>query len=62
MFLSTIAVGFSKGFNFVMLRDLIETADSEERQRLSEDIKNRIFPFQYGKTITSEEFLNDWEK
>jgi len=58
--LSTIAVGFSKGFNFVMLKDLIETADSEERQRLSEDIKNRIFPFQYGKTITSEEFLESW--
>lgn len=60
--LSTVVVGFAQGFNFVMLKDLIETADSEERQRLSEDIKNRIFPFQYGKTITSEEFLESWKK
>ncbi|MFH0846051.1 MAG: isochorismatase family cysteine hydrolase [Patescibacteria group bacterium] len=60
--LSTITVGFSKGFNFVMLRDLIETVDSEERQRISTDIKNRIFPSLYGKSITSEEFLESWKK
>ena len=60
--LSTVTVGFSKGFNFVMLKDLIETADSEERQRISIDIKDRIFPTLYGKTITSEEFLDNWNK
>ncbi len=59
--LSTVTVGFSKGFNFVMLKDLIETTDSEERQRISKDVKNRIFPYLYGKTITSEEFLDNWK-
>ncbi len=60
--LSTVVVGFSKGFNFVILKDLIETADSEDRQRISEDIKNRVFPFLYGRTMNSEDFLNSWNK
>jgi nicotinamidase-related amidase len=60
--LSTICNGFSAGFNFVILKDLIETADNEERQELSRLLKARVFPFLYGKTITSEEFLNSWTK
>ncbi len=60
--LSSVVVGFSKGFNFVILKDLIETADSEDRQRISEDIKNRIFPFLYGRTMNSEDFLSSWNK
>lgn len=60
--LSTICNGFSAGFNFVILEDLIETADSEKRQELSKLLKARVFPFLYGKTITSEEFLSSWGK
>jgi nicotinamidase-related amidase len=60
--LATVVVGFSLGFNFVMLKDLIEATDSEENQRLSNDIKNRIFPYLYGKTITSKELLDSWGK
>jgi len=60
--LSTISNGFSLGFNFVILKDLIETGDGEEQQKTSELLKKRVFPFLYGKTITSEEFLKDWEK
>ncbi len=60
--LSTICNGFSAGFNFVILKDLIETADSKDRQKTSRLLKERVFPFLYGKTITSEEFLSSWNK
>jgi len=60
--LSTIVNGFSAGFNFVILRDLIETADNQERQETSRLLKKRVFPYLYGKTITSEEFLENWGK
>jgi len=55
--LSTIVNGFSAGFNFIILKDLIETADSQERQEISRLLKARVFPFLYGKTVTSDEFL-----
>ena len=60
--LSTICNGFSAGFNFIILKDLIETADSEERQEISRLLKSRVFPFLYGKTITSADFLSSWAK
>jgi len=59
--LSTIVNGFSAGFNFVILKDLVETADSQERQETSRLLKEQVFPFLYGKTITSEEFLDSWK-
>ena len=59
--LSTIINGFSKGFNFVILKDLVETADNPERQDISKLLKTRVFPYLYGKTITSEEFLEEWK-
>jgi nicotinamidase-related amidase len=59
--LSTVSNGFSRGFNFVILKDLVETGDGEERQKTSELLKKRVFPFLYGKTITSREFLDDWK-
>ena len=49
--LATVANGFSAGFHFVMLADLIETTDDKERQELSALLKKRVFPLQYGKTI-----------
>ncbi len=60
--LATIANGFSAGFNFIILKDLIETADSKERQEISKGLKNWVFPFLYGKTITAKEFLSEWGK
>ncbi len=60
--LATIVSGFSAGFNFVILKDLIETADNKERQEISKYLKNRVFPFLYGKTITSKEFLSGWRE
>ncbi len=55
--LATIVSGFSKGFNFVILKDLIETTDDPERQELQKLLIGFTFPVMYGKTITSAEFL-----
>jgi len=55
--LATIASGFGRGYNFVMLEDLIETTDLKIRQELSERLKKYTFPILYGKTLSSEEFL-----
>ncbi|HBC44997.1 MAG: Isochorismatase family protein [Candidatus Collierbacteria bacterium GW2011_GWB1_45_35] len=55
--LSSVISGFSKGFNFVILKDLIETTDDEKRQRLQELLVSFTFPRLYGKTITSSELL-----
>lgn len=55
--LATVSGGFSRGYNFVLIKDLIETTDVERRQKLSELLKDYTFPALYGKTLTSEEFL-----
>lgn len=56
--LATIVSGFSKGYNFVILKDLVETTDSETRQYIQQLLLEYTFPVMYGKTITSLEFLN----
>ena len=60
--LATIVSGFSKGYNFVMLSDLIEATDLPIRQELSKCLKDYTFPVMYGKTMTSREFLDSWEQ
>jgi nicotinamidase-related amidase len=55
--LSSVISGFSKGFNFVILKDLIETTDDERRQKLQELLISFTFPKMYGKKISSEELL-----
>jgi|WetSurMetagenome_2_1015567.scaffolds.fasta_scaffold45411_4 nicotinamidase-related amidase len=57
--LSSVISGFSKGFNFVILKDLIETTDSEERQQLQKLLISFTFPRMYGKTITSGELMKN---
>ena len=57
--LSSVVSGFAKGFNFVILKDLIETTDDETRQKLQELLIEFTFPKMYGKTITSEELLEE---
>lgn len=57
--LSTIVNGFSRGFNFVILKDLIETTDSKTRQKLQKLLIEYTFPRMYGRTITSTELLED---
>lgn len=60
--LATICGGFQKGFNFVILKDLVETSDVKKRQELQKYLIDYTFPVQYGRTITSEELLNNWNK
>lgn len=60
--LGTICSGFSKGFNFVILEDLIETTDDPVRQDLQKLLKKYTWPIMYGKTLNSQKFLENWKK
>jgi len=55
--LATIASGFSRGFNFIILKDLVETSDLPTRQELQKLLLEYTFPIMYGKTISSQDFL-----
>ncbi|MEK6961576.1 MAG: isochorismatase family protein, partial [Nanoarchaeota archaeon] len=52
---STIQGGFSKGYNFIILKDLVETTDDSVRQRLQKIMKGHIWPMIFGKTISSKD-------
>jgi len=58
--LASICGGFSKGYNFIMLKDLIETTDSNTRQELQIKLKEFTWPSMYGLTMNAEEFLRSW--
>jgi len=60
--LATICGGFSRGYNFIILKDLIETTDDPDRQILQKLLKKFTWPLMYGKTITSKEFFKSWKK
>jgi nicotinamidase-related amidase len=60
--LATIAGGFSLGYNFVILKDLIETTDKKERQELLSSLRSYTFPMMYGETVDSEEYLEKVKK
>lgn len=57
--LASVVSGFSKGFNFVILKDLVETTDLPLRQQLQELLLKYTFPIMYGKTISSSELLEE---
>lgn len=54
---STIQGGFSAGFNFIILKDLVETTDSKTRQRLQAHLKKYTWPMMFGDTISSKDCL-----
>jgi nicotinamidase-related amidase len=60
--LASVISGFSKGYNFIILKDLIETTDVEKRQQLQQLLTDYTFPVMYGRTITSMELLQDLEQ
>ena len=60
--LSTIISGFSKGYNFIVLKDLVETTDLQVRQRLAKDLLSYTIPMQYGRVMLSSEFLKEQQK
>ncbi len=55
---ATIQGGFSKGYNFIILKDLIETTDVEIRQKLQNLMKSYTWPVMFGPTIDSKDFFN----
>lgn len=59
--LASIVSGFARGFNFVVLKDLVETTDVEIRQNLQKLLLDYTFPVLYGKTLSSDEFLSGWQ-
>ncbi|MBI2033086.1 MAG: cysteine hydrolase [Candidatus Levybacteria bacterium] len=59
--MATIINGFAKGYNFVVLKDLIETTDDPERKEIQKYFINRTFPIMYGRTLTSSDFLQMWQ-
>lgn len=55
--LATICGGFSRGYRFIIAKDLIETTDDEERQALQQHLKGRLWPLMYGTTVEAEHIL-----
>ncbi len=55
---ATIQGGFSKGYNFIIVKDLIETTDVKIRQELQEKLKKYTWPVMFGQTINHDEVLD----
>jgi nicotinamidase-related amidase len=55
--MASICGGFSKGYHLVIAKDLIETTDDEDRQRLQKQLKLRTWPLMYGTTIEAKDIL-----
>ena len=49
--------GFSKGYNFIIPRDLVETTDLPVRQELQKLLLDYTIPVQYGRVIESGDLL-----
>lgn len=54
---ATINGAFSKGFNLIILKDLVQTTDVPIRQELKKLLIDYTWPVMYGKTIESSIFL-----
>jgi nicotinamidase-related amidase len=58
--LATVVGGFSKGYNFIILKDLVETTDSKTRQEIQKYLLDYTFPYLFGRVITSDELINSF--
>lgn len=58
--MASINGAFSAGFRLVILEDLIETTDKENRQAMLSALKADTWPLMYGHTQPSDEFLKLW--
>ena len=58
--LASVVSGFSKGFNFIILKDLVETTDTKKRQQLQSLLLDFTFPKMYGRTISSSQLLTNF--
>ncbi len=55
---ATIQGGFSQGYNYLILKDLVETTDLPIRQRLIKMMREFYWPMLYGKTINAKSFFD----
>lgn len=55
---ATMQGGFSKGYSFIVLKDLIETTDVKTRQKLQKLLKEYTWPTMFGKTIESKRLFS----
>ena len=55
---ATIQGGFSKGYNYLILKDLVETTDVPIRQKLIIIMREFYWPMLYGKTIDAKSFFD----
>lgn len=55
---ATIQGGFSQGYNYLILKDLVETTDLPIRQRLIKIMREFYWPMLYGKTINAKSFFD----
>lgn len=60
--MATIIGGFSKGYNFIVLKDLVETTDSNTRQEIQKHLLEFTFPYMFARVTTSEDFLKTWNE
>ncbi len=56
--LATICGGFSRGYHFIIAKDLIETTDDQDRQAMQKHLKETMWPLMYGATIESHAILS----
>ena len=55
---ATIQGGFSQGYNYLILKDLVETTDLPIRQKLIKIMREFYWPMLYGKTINAKSFFD----
>jgi nicotinamidase-related amidase len=55
--MASICGGFSKGYQMIILKDLIETTDDEDRQAFQQFLMQRMWPLMYGTTVESKGVL-----
>lgn len=60
--LATVVGGFSRGYNFVVLSDLVETTDVIVRQEIQSNLLKFTFPYLFARVTTSEDLLESWSE
>ena len=58
--LASVMGGFSRGYSFVILKDLVETTDVEKRQQIQRLLIEYTFPYLCGRVVGSKDFLETW--
>ncbi|MBD3311379.1 MAG: isochorismatase family protein [Candidatus Magasanikbacteria bacterium] len=59
---ATIQGGFSSGYNFIIVKNLIETTDNPTRQELQALMKKWLWPKMFGRTVTAKKTLEILKK